>query len=189
MKLLLIPLLIIGMFVSFTAALMAMLFFTETVKSQEELEEVLFGEPDSTQLSDEFIDPEDKLGRLIEMVSDYRELYETELRRTEELRDSLLAEQVKVLAEGQSLDQERQQLGLQADSLRFHSREANVAQLAVFYNKLKAAPAAEILQEGTLGDTSVAMLMGQLQPQKMAKILANMDADFAARITKLMRDL
>ena len=189
MKLLLIPLLIIGMFVSFTAAMMAMLFFTETVKSQEELEEVLFGDPDSTQLSTEFIDPEDKLGHLIELMSDYRELYETELRRTEELRDSLLAEQAKVLGERESLDQERQQLGLQADSVRSKSREANVAQLGVFYNKLKAPAAAEILQAGTLSDTSVAMLMLQLQPQQMAKIMASMDAEFAARITQLMRDL
>ena len=31
MKFLLVPLLIIGMFVSFTAALLAMLFFTETI--------------------------------------------------------------------------------------------------------------------------------------------------------------
>ena len=136
MKLLLIPLLIIGMFMSFTAALMAMLFFTETVKSQEELEEMLFGEPDSTKLSTEFVDPEDKLGYLIEMMSDYRELYETELRRTEELRDSLLAEQAMAVAERESLAQQKQQLGVEGDSLRSQNREANVAQLAVFYNKL-----------------------------------------------------
>ena len=40
MKFLLVPLLIIGMFISFTAALMAMLFFTETVKSPEELAKI-----------------------------------------------------------------------------------------------------------------------------------------------------
>ncbi len=33
MKFLLVPLLIVGMFVSFTAALLAMLFFTKTIKS------------------------------------------------------------------------------------------------------------------------------------------------------------
>ncbi|HCL28055.1 MAG TPA: hypothetical protein DIC52_06440 [Candidatus Latescibacteria bacterium] len=43
MKFLLVPLLIVGMFVSFTAALLAMLFFTETVKSPQELAEILRG--------------------------------------------------------------------------------------------------------------------------------------------------
>ena len=44
MKFLLVPLLIIGMFVSFTAALLAMLFFTETVKSPKELAEMVLGD-------------------------------------------------------------------------------------------------------------------------------------------------
>jgi flagellar motility protein MotE (MotC chaperone) len=77
----------------------------------------------------------------------------------------------------------------QADSVRQQSRLANTEELATFYNKMKAGPAAEILQEGTLGDTTVAMLLLQLTPQHMAKIMASMDADFAARITKLMQDL
>jgi hypothetical protein len=45
-KFLLVPLLIIWMFVSFTAALLAMLFFTETVKSPAKLAEMVLGEYD-----------------------------------------------------------------------------------------------------------------------------------------------
>jgi flagellar motility protein MotE (MotC chaperone) len=54
---------------------------------------------------------------------------------------------------------------------------------------MKPAPAAEILQEGTLDDTTVAMLMLRLQPQHMAKIMGGMNADFAARITKIIQEL
>jgi len=189
LKFLLIPLLIIGMFVSFTAALMAMLFFTETVKSPEELQQIIRGESDSTRLSSEFIDPEDKLGQLFDIASEYRELYEAERQTNEELRDSLLTEQAKVVADRESLSLERQQLGLQADSVSQQNRLANIEELATFYNKMKAPSAAEILQEGTLGDTTVAMLLQRLTPQHMAKIMASMNADFAARITKLMQDL
>ena len=177
------------MFVSFTAALLAMLFFTETVKSPEELQQIIRGESDSTRLSGEFIDPEDKLGQLFDIASEYRELYEAERQTNEELRDSLLAEQAKVVADRESLSLERQQLGLQADSVRQKNRLANIEELAAFYNKMRAAPAAEILQEGTLGDTTVAMLLLRLSPQHMAKIMARMNTDFAARITKLMQDL
>ena len=76
MKFLLVPLLIIGMFVSFTAALMAMLFFTETVKSPEELAKIVLGEYDRTRLSDDFQDPEDKLERLTAMAEQYLALYQ-----------------------------------------------------------------------------------------------------------------
>lgn len=177
------------MFVSFTAALMAMLFYTETVKSPEELQQIISGQTDSTRLSDEFIDPEDKLGQLFGIVSEYRELYEAERQTNEELRDSLLTEQAKVVAEREVLSLEKKQLGLQADSIRQQSRVANMEELATFYNKMKAGPAAEILQEGTLPDTSVAMLLKRLSPQHMAKIMASMDAEFAARITKLIQGL
>ncbi|MFH1566452.1 MAG: hypothetical protein ABIL09_00515 [Gemmatimonadota bacterium] len=189
MKFLLIPLLIIGMFVSFTAALLAMLFFTETVKSPEELQRIVLGQTDSTRLSDEFVDPEDKLGRLFEIAGDYRTLYDAERRANEDLRDSLLSEQAKAVAERERLSLEREQLGLQADSVRQQNRMANIEQLATFYNKMKPVSAAEILQEGTLPDTTVALLLKRLTPQNMAKIMASLDPDFAARITLLMQDL
>ena len=63
-------------------------------------------------------------------------------------------------------------------------------QLAKFYDKIKAQRAAEILQkDGQLSDTTVANLMMMLQPQQMAKIMGSMDAEFAARITKVMKEL
>jgi len=177
------------MFVSFTAALLAMLFFTETVKSPEELQQIISGQTDSTRLSGEFVDPEDKLGHLFDIASEYREMYEAERRANEDLRDSLLAEQAKVVTDRETLSIERQQLGLQADSLRQQTRQANIEELATFYNKMKPANAAEILQESALSDTTVAELLRRLSPQQMAKTMASMDADFAARITILMRDL
>ena len=49
---------------------------------------------------------------------------------------------------------------------------------------------AEILQKNEqLGDTTVANLMMLLQPQQMAKIMGSMEAEFAARITKVMKEL
>ena len=77
MKFLLVPLLIIGMFVSFTTAMLAMLFFTETVKSPEELQEILSGENDPSRLDASFVDEEDKLGQLASLLETYRSEYET----------------------------------------------------------------------------------------------------------------
>ena len=63
-------------------------------------------------------------------------------------------------------------------------------ELAKFYNQLKPAAAAEILQqEAELPDTTVAMLLRNLQPAKMAKIMGFMNAEYAARITNILRDL
>ena len=189
MKYLLIPLLIIGMFVSFTAALLAMLFFTETVKSPQELQQIILGEVDSTRLSDEFIDPEDKLGQLFALAEDYRTLYESERDRNEVILDSLARAEAQQVARRDSLDLIQVQLGAQQDSERLRALTEGVESLATFYNKMKPVPAAEILQEGTLGDTTVAMVMRKLAPQHMAKVMSNMNADFAARVSKLIQEL
>ena len=61
--------------------------------------------------------------------------------------------------------------------------------MAAFYAKVKAQNAADIFQEGTFQDTSVAMLMRLLPPQQMAKIMQAMTPDFAANITKMMEEL
>lgn len=189
MKFLLVPLLIVGMFVSFTAALLAMLFFTETVKSPEELEKIVRGQFDSTRLSEEFIDPEDKLGRLTATVEEYRVLYQTRLDSVSAKEDSLKLVAAALVTREQAVTAERDRLEGVSDSARSRNRESKLDELATFYNKLKPQPAAEILQEGTVDDTTVAMLMRKLQPQQMAKIMASMNADFAARITKIMQDL
>lgn len=189
MKFLLVPLLIIGMFVSFTAALLAMLFFTETVKSPEELTKIITGQTDSTQLSEEFVDPEDKLGQLAAMVEDYRALYQARLDTVQARKDSLDMVQVALKAREDSLEAEKARLGQIASDTRARNRQARIDELVTFYNKLKPQPAADILQEGTLGDTTVAMLMARLQPQQMAKIMANMNPDVAARITQVIQEL
>ena len=181
--------LIIGMFVSFTAAMLAMLFFTETVKTPEELQQMILGEVDSTYLSDEFTDPEDKLGMLIKEAASYREQYETQLRDAEDFRDSLNTEVAQLQTEKTAFELEQQVARGAGDSARQAQRKVNLDDLATFYNKMKAPAAAEILQEGTLDDTTVAMIMHRLQPQLMAKILANMTPQNAAGVTKLMRDL
>lgn len=189
MKFLLVPLLIIGMFVSFTAAMLAMLFFTETVKSPEELERMLSGDTDPSRLDQSFVDEEDKLGRLTSMVEGYRSEYEAKKDSLQEQLDSLAVAQTSLAARESKLEAEKVEMGLAADTVMQQRREERIAELATFYNKLKPAPAAEILQTGTLDDTTVGLLMRQLQAQHMAKIMAAMDPEFAARITNLMKEL
>ncbi|MBT3343957.1 MAG: hypothetical protein HN712_10715 [Gemmatimonadetes bacterium] len=189
MKFLLVPLLIIGMFVSFTAAMLAMLFFTETVKSPEELERMLSGDSDPTRLDQSFIDQEDKLGQLASMAEGYLADYESKQDSLQDQLDSLAMVQTVLDARESDLEERELQVGLTADTLLQKKRTERIAELATFYNKLKPAPAAEILQTGTLDDTTVSLLMRQLQAQHMAKIMAAMDPENAARITNLMKEL
>ncbi len=189
MKFLLVPLLIIGMFVSFTAAMLAMLFFTETVKSPEELQAILSGKTDPSRLDGSFVDEEDKLGQLASLLETYRSEYETKQDSLQEQLDSLGVAQSNLVARETSLDEREVQFGQKTDSAMVAIRKERIAELATFYNKLKPAPAAEILQTGTLDDTTVGLLMRQLQAQHMAKIMAAMDPEFAAQITNLMKEL
>jgi len=76
-----------------------------------------------------------------------------------------------------------------ADSTRAASRTANLAQMIPVFNSMKPGPAADLLQEGTLGDTTVALIVKELKPQQTAKIMQSMDADFAARITQIIQGL
>jgi flagellar motility protein MotE (MotC chaperone) len=189
-KFLLVPLLIIGMFVSFTAAMLAMLFFTETVKSPEELQSMLSGgDSDPSRLDQSFVDEEDKLGQLASLLETYRGEYETKQDSLEEQLDRLALLQSSLAARATELDEQEARIGMVADSALGARRTERIAELATFYNKLKPAPAAEILQTGTLDDTTVGLLMRQLQAQHMAKIMASMDPEFAARITNLMKEL
>ena len=107
MKFLLVPLIIIGMFVSFTAALLAMLFFTETIKSPKELGKILTEQEDSTSLSDEFIDPEDRLGDLIREIDEYQALYQAQVKRNETVAESLATVEARVLATKADVDQRK----------------------------------------------------------------------------------
>ena len=94
-----------------------------------------------------------------------------------------------LIAREEVVEAENERLGSLAAGERATNRAARLDKLATFYNKIKPDPAAEILQEGTLDDTTVAMLLQRLQPQHMGKIMASMNADFAAGITKIMQEL
>ncbi len=190
MKFLLVPLLIIGMFVSFAAALVAMLFFTQTVQSPQELMNFLMGNKDSTNMFDEFHLKEDRLTELAALTEEYKTRYEKLSQGAEAREESLAIASVKLQVTADSLDAEKSKLGLTADTLVRRQRQERLQELAKFYDKIKAQRAAEILQQETeLADTTVATLMKMLQPQQMAKIMGAMNPDFAARITKIMNEL
>ena len=191
MKFVLIPLLIVGMFVSFTAAMVAMLFFTKTVESPEQLQKIISGQVDKTHLthlSEKFAGPEQKLEGLIELGELYRSQYEAQLKAAEELRDSLVFAEAKLKTDQAMLEAEQASLSGKKDSVRRQAFKENLTKLATFYNKMKAPAAAEILQAGVMDDTTVGMLLGQLQPGLMAKILASMEPQKAAEITKVMQE-
>ena len=187
MKFLLVPLLIIGMFISFAAALVAMLFFTQTIKTPQGLIDLVLGNKDSTKVFDEFSQPEDRLTELAKLTEEYKERYEEITARATAQAESLAAEAETRL---EDLEEKQREQGSQPDSASVREREKRLKQLAKFYDKIKAQRAAEILENGgELSDTTVAELMMMLQPQQMAKIMGNMDAKFAARITKVMKEL
>jgi len=189
-KFLLVPLLIIGMFVSFTAALIAMLFFTKTVQTPQELVKYVLGGPDSTQIFEKFRLREDQLDSFFKLAEKYKGRYEEQAALAEAVQDSLATERMQLQALEDSLLTEKQRIGLISDSTMKARQEANIKELAKFYVKVKANLAAEILQQETeLSDTTVAMLMKNLPPAHMGKIMGNMNPDFAARITKIMQEL
>jgi flagellar motility protein MotE (MotC chaperone) len=188
-KFLLVPMLILGMFVSFGAAFVAMLFFTDTVHTMDELEQLIHGGPDSTQVFDEFRLSEDRLQALFDLANEYRTIQQEQAAAAAALRDSLTGERTRLQVLEDSLLREQQSLGLISDSTRKATQDANLTDVAKFYESLKAQAAAEILQQETeLSDTTVAALMKKLSPRQMAKIMAYMSPDYAARITKIMKD-
>ena len=190
MKFLLVPLLIIGMFFSFAAALVAMLFFTQTVKTPEELTDFILGKKDSTNMFEEFRLKEDRLAELAVLTEEYKERYETMTQQVEPREESLATAGTILQQREDSLSQKERALNLQSDSASQGGRDERLKELAKFYDKIKAQRAAEILQQDTqLSDTTVATLMKMLQPQQMAKIMGSMNAEFAARITKIMQEV
>ena len=190
MKFLLVPLLIVGMFFSFTAALVAMLFWTKTVETPQQLVDLVMGGQDSTDIFDEFSLKDDELSKLFALADTYKMRYEQQAKESQVLMDSLTAELTEL-----QVEKER----LAAQSVRLESldvqqanaqRSQSLDELAKFYAKIKPANAAEILQQETqLSDTTVAELLRKLPAQQMGKIMANMLPERAAKITKLMQEL
>jgi flagellar motility protein MotE (MotC chaperone) len=187
-KFFLAPLLIIGMCVTFSAAMVVMLFATGKIRTVEELEALVRGPLPGGAAVDAAQEPEDALQRLAETVNDYRQRYEGAFDSLKTAQDSLSAAATRLSAREEKLLQRERELESISDSTYRQQRQVRIKELAKYYGKIKAASAAEILQQETeLSDTTVALLMQNLQPNQMGKIMAAMNADYAARITKLMQ--
>jgi flagellar motility protein MotE (MotC chaperone) len=189
-KFILVPLLIIGMFVSFGAAVVAMLFFTKTVQTPQELKEFFTGRTDTVSVLDQYKQREDHLEELFQLAEQYKTRYEDQTRVAEVAQESLAVARMELRAREDTVLAEQRRLGIISDSTMQVQQTANLRDLAKFYAKIKPAVAAEILQkDGELSDTTVARLMKLLPTAQMAKIMSNMDPENAARITKLMLQL
>ena len=190
MKFLLVPLLIVGMFFSFTAALVAMLFWTKTVETPQQLVNLVMGGQDSTDIFDEFSLKDDELSELFALADTYRTRYEQQAKESQVLMDSLTAGLTALQVEKERLAAESVRLESLDVQQANAQRSQSLDELAKFYAKIKPANAAEILQqEAQLSDTTVAELLRKLPAQQMGKIMANMLPERAAKITKLMQDL
>ncbi|MBN63971.1 MAG: hypothetical protein CME20_21650 [Gemmatimonadetes bacterium] len=190
MKFLLVPLLIVGMFFSFTAALVAMLFWTKTVETPQQLVNLVMGGQDSTDIFDEFSLKDDELSELFALADTYRTRYEQQAKESQVLMDSLTAGLTALQVEKERLAAESVRLESLDVQQANAQRSQSLDELAKFYAKIKPANAAEILQqEAQLSDTTVAELLRKLPAQQMGKIMANMLPERAAKITKLMQEL
>ena len=190
MKFLLVPLLIVGMFFSFTAALVAMLFWTKTVETPQQLVNLVMGGQDSTDIFDEFSLKDDELSELFALADTYKTRYEQQAKESQVLMDSLTAGLTALQVEKERLAAESVRLESLDVQQANAQRSQSLDELAKFYAKIKPANAAEILQqEAQLNDTTVAELMRKLPAQQMGKIMANMLPERAAKITKLMQEL
>ncbi len=190
MKYILSVILIVGMFLSFAAALIAMLFFTKTINTPEELRDFVYGRSDSVDVFSDYKVREDKFSELASQMEKYRSDYKRLTEQAEAHQESLAKRMMMLDSEKDSLQRVKSQLGLVADSVSARESRERMQGLAKFYEKIKAARAAEILQESTvLNDTSVATLMKMLKPQQMGKIMGYMEPAFAAKITKIMHSV
>ena len=186
MKFLLAPLLIVGMFVSFGAAVVAMLFYTNIVSTPQELAALLQPGEDSSRLAADLVDAEDELTRLTAMVEGYRQSYEAQLDSLNDERVSLATTTAQVLQLQANLQQQVAAQQVVDDSVASRLMQQQLDLLARSVNKIKPDDAAAIQSEGSVPDTLVALLMAELQPQQVAKIMGRMDVTYAAHITQLM---
>jgi len=190
MKYILSIILIVGMFVSFAAALVAMLFFTQTLNTPDELRDFVLGRPDSTDVFADYKVKEDKFSELAGQMEQYMADYKKLTEQAEAHQESLAQRMVLLESEKDSLQREKSELGMVADTVSMRKNRERMEGLAKFYEKIKAKRAAEILQESdVLNDTSVAKLMKMLKPQQMGKIMGYMEPTFAAKITKIMQNV
>ncbi|MEE3234178.1 MAG: hypothetical protein VX294_08445 [Candidatus Latescibacterota bacterium] len=190
MKYILSIILIIGMFASFAAALIAMLFFTQTINTPDELRDFVFGRSDSVDVFADYKVKEDSFSELAAQMEQYRADYKKLTEQAEAHQESLAKKMILVEALDDSVQREKSKLGMGTDSVSMRENRERMQGLAKFYEKIKAKRAAEILQESAvLNDTSVATLMKMLKPQQMGKIMGYMEPTFAAKITKIMQSV
>ena len=191
MRFIFIPLLIVGMFLSFSAAFVAMLFFTQTLKSPDELRDLIMGRKDlATRIMEEVRGGRDPLVILTTLGEEYSAQYRQQLAHTEQLRDSLETAIAQVKMREAALLARERELQLLSDSTLVQQMLENHKTLIHMFSKMKPAAAAEILQhKEELNLTAVAQLMKDLPPTQTAKIMAYMEPDRAAQITKTMQML
>ena len=152
------------MFLSFAAALVAMLFFTQTINTPEELRDFVYGRSDSIDVFSDYKVREDKFSEWASQMERYRSDYKKLTEQAEAHQESLARRMMLLDSEKDSLHRVKSQLGLVADSVSIRENRERMQGLAKFYEKIKAKRAAEILQESTvLNDTSVATLMKMLK--------------------------
>jgi len=137
-------------------------------------------------LAADLVDTEDELTRLAAMVEGYRQSYEAQLDSLNTERDSLATATAQVLELQARLQQQLATRQVADDRVASQLMQQQLNLLAPSFNKIKPDDAAAILSEGTVPDTLVALLMGELQPQQVARIMGEMDATYAAHITQLM---
>jgi len=178
------------MFASFAAALIAMLFFTQTINTPDELRDFVFGRSDSVDVFADYKVKEDSFSELAAQMEQYRADYKKLTEQAEAHQESLAKKMILVEALDDSVQREKSKLGMGADTASMRENRERMQGLAKFYEKIKAKRAAEILQESAvLNDTSVATLMKMLKPQQMGKIMGYMEPTFAAKITKIMQSV
>ena len=136
MRFLLVPLMIVGMFLSFTAALVAMLFFTKAVETPQQLVALIMGDQDSTEMFDEFRLKEDKLSELFALADTYKTRYEQQAKESQVLMDSLALERNRLLQLKDSLTTEAKRLK-EIDSEQADAQSSrSLDELAKFYAKI-----------------------------------------------------
>ena len=190
MKFLLVPLLIIGMFVSFAVVLLVWVFYINDLKSLEDAKALISPQANFTELSEELLMREDKLDSLFRQVEGYRVLYDERFRILAEWEDSLNAARVDLVNETNSLKTIKGEKKVEQDSAVQKLRAENIANLVKYYSAMKPARAAEILNvDNGLSDDLVAEIINRLAPVKAGKIMSFMEPEDAARITKTIQDI
>ena len=137
-----------------------------------------------------FASREDRLAELAVLTEEYRERYEAMTAQATAEAESLAKAGIRLEVEKQDLEKKQAEPSGQADSaFKENGRNGSSSWPSFTIKSRRSARLKFYKKDGQLSDTTVANLMMMLQPQQMAKIMGSMDAEFAARITKVMKEL